>query len=148
MHACCQSNFLHVSFQPKFISQVSLRPKGNSLSLHFTNFLPFRYFVLVLLYIHESNEYRSSLLFVSESRWLIESSAQFFAGAYDPTRYYRDGYTYTTVNPHLALWQHYAYEVTILKCINLLNWKRLSPNPKKAQSTIGMSLSIPLKHPL
>ena len=49
----------------------------------------------------------------SESRWLIESSAQFYAGHYDKTRYYQDAYTYTTVNPHLALWQHYAYEVTI-----------------------------------
>ena len=49
----------------------------------------------------------------SESRWLIESAAQFYAGGWDKTRYYQDAYTYTTVNPHLALWQHYAYEVDI-----------------------------------
>ena len=48
MHACCQTSFLHVSFQPKLISQVSLRPKRNSVSVHLTNFLPFRYFVPVL----------------------------------------------------------------------------------------------------
>ena len=48
MHACCQTNFLHVSFQPKYISQVSLCPKRNSVSVHLTNFLPFRYFVPVL----------------------------------------------------------------------------------------------------
>ena len=47
-----------------------------------------------------------------ESRWLIETSAQFYAGQYDKTRYYRNAYAYTTVNPHLALWHHYAYEVT------------------------------------
>ena len=54
-------------------------------------------------------------LYVSESRWLIESSAQFFAGAYQHSRNFRYGYMYTTVNPHLALWQHYAYEVTMRK---------------------------------
>ena len=50
--------------------------------------------------------------------WLIESSANFFAGAYDHQRYYWDGYMYTTVNPHLALWQHYLYMVAKIKLFN------------------------------
>ena len=50
--------------------------------------------------------------------WLIESSANFFAGAYDYQRYYWDGYMYTTVNPHLALWQHYLYMVAKIKLFN------------------------------
>ena len=63
-------------------------------------------------YQHKNQIYH---LYVSESRWLIESSAQFFAGAYEHSRNYRYGYMYTTVNPHLALWQHYAYEVIMRK---------------------------------
>ena len=55
---------------------------------------------------------------VSETMWLIESSANFFAGAYAHQRYYWDGYMYTTVTPHLALWQHYLYMVAKIKLLN------------------------------
>ena len=48
MHAYCQTYSLHVSFQLKYISQVSLWPKQNSVSLHLTKFLLFRYFLPVL----------------------------------------------------------------------------------------------------
>ena len=45
------------------------------------------------------------------SRWLIESSANFYAGKYINHRYYKDAYAYTTANPHLALWQYGYYKV-------------------------------------
>ena len=47
-----------------------------------------------------------------ESGWLVETSANFFAGRTDKIRYYREAYAYTTVNPHLALWQAGYYRVT------------------------------------
>ena len=43
----------------------------------------------------------------TDGHWLIEASAQFYAGKYDAEKYWKDGFTYTTVNPYLPWWQRY-----------------------------------------
>ena len=57
---------LYVSFQPKYISQVSLWPKQNSVSVHLTNFHPFRYFVPVLLELEQPNSGVQSIQYIHQ----------------------------------------------------------------------------------
>ena len=49
----------------------------------------------------------------TDGHWLIETSAQFYAGKYDAEKYWKDGYTYTTVNPYLPWWQRYITSMVV-----------------------------------
>ena len=60
--------------------------------------------IILILFIFNSD--------YSESMWLIESSAEWFAEEYtEKTHFHYNAYMFTTIRPYLALWQFKWYKV-------------------------------------